>query len=83
MVGLLIFNIIECRNNLYYILQHSFRIFLQAYNGNQLDPAPVQLAQTNIELRNELNHEVDINRTNERKIRKLMQSLIKRMKLMI
>jgi len=45
--------------------------------NNSLDPAFVQLAQSNIELREELNREVDINRTNEKKIRKLMQELEK------
>ena len=45
--------------------------------NNSLDPAFVQLAQSNIELREELNCEVDINRTNEGKIRKLMRELEK------
>jgi len=44
---------------------------------NLLDPAFVQLAQSNIELREELNREVDINCTNERKIRKLIWELEK------
>jgi len=42
-----------------------------------LDTAYVQLAQSNIELREELNREVKINHTNERKIRKLIQELEK------
>lgn len=42
-----------------------------------LDPAYVRLAQTNIELRDELNREVDINRMNERKIRQLIRDLEK------
>ena len=45
--------------------------------NNLLDPAFVQLAQSNIELREELNREVDINRTNEKKIRQLIRDLEK------
>ncbi|CAG8482703.1 10488_t:CDS:2, partial [Acaulospora morrowiae] len=45
--------------------------------NNSLDPAFVQLAQSNIELREELNRKVEINRTNERKIRKLIRDLEK------
>ena len=45
--------------------------------NNLLDPAFVQLAQTNIELREELNSEVEINRTNEKKIRQLIRDLEK------
>ena len=45
--------------------------------NNSLDPAFVQLAQSNIELREELNREVDINRSNEKKIRRLIRDLEK------
>ena len=45
--------------------------------NNSLDPAFVQLAQSNIELREELNCEVEINRVNEKKIRQLIQDLEK------
>ena len=44
---------------------------------NSLDPAFVQLAQSNIEIREELNREVDINRMNEKKIRQLIRDLEK------
>ena len=46
-------------------------------NSNRLDPALMQLAQSNIELREELGCEVEINRTNEKKVRKLIQELEK------
>ena len=42
-----------------------------------IDPAYVQLAQSNIELREVLNCEVEINRVNEKKIRKLIRDLEK------
>src|SRR5690348_10499977 len=42
-----------------------------------IDPAFVQLAQSNIELREELNREVEINRVNEKKIRQLIRGLEK------
>ena len=45
--------------------------------NNLLDPAYVQLAQSNIELREVLNCEVEINRVNEKKIRKLIRDLEK------
>ena len=45
--------------------------------NNSLDPAFVQLAQSNIELREELNYEVEINRVNEKKIRQLIRDLEK------
>src|SRR5437016_14452822 len=45
--------------------------------NNSLDPAFVQLAQSNIELREELNYEVEINRDNEKKIRQLIRDLEK------
>ena len=45
--------------------------------NNLLDPAFVQLAQSNIELREEINYEVEINRVNEKKIRQLIRDLEK------
>jgi chromosome segregation ATPase len=45
--------------------------------NNLLDPAFVQLAQTNIELREELNSEVEINHNNEKKICQLIRDLEK------
>ena len=52
---------------------------LQLYNenNNRLDPALVQLAQSNIELREELDREVEINRTNGKRICKLIRELEK------
>src|SRR6185312_7693512 len=58
-------------------LRHFFLSNYKMERNNSLDPAFVQLAQSNIELREELNREVDINRANEKKIRQLIRDLEK------
>ena len=49
--------------------------FLRRKAIKVIDPVFVQLAETNIELRDESNREIEINRTNEKNIRRLIRDL--------